>query len=80
MGNKFVCAKHFKGAQVKVTIEFEQNVLDGTEAAKIALAVKRSIDGTSMFGKHRDGHGPIVDTDGTVLGQWKAEQTKRRAA
>ena len=78
---KLLCERHSRGETVKVTIQFEQNVLDGIEASKLVLAVKRSIlpSKRSTVTMNHIG-GPIVDSDGTVLGQWKAEQSKRKAA
>ena len=76
VGGKLLCEKHLRGEAVQITITFELEVLDGTDAAKIALAVKRSVDLVAV--KFRSGGGPIVDTDGAVLGQWKAEHIKKR--
>jgi hypothetical protein len=77
IGDVLLCVNHSKGEAVKVTIEFEQSVLDGIEAAKLVLAVRRAIDTKAGgFGAS----GPIVDDDGTVVGRWKAEHTKKRKA
>ena len=74
VGKRLLCEKHLRGEAVQITITFEQEKLDGTEAARIALAVKRAISVTSGIA------GPIMDEDGVVLGQWKAESTKKRKA
>ena len=71
----YIIPKHLRGETVEITIKFQLKVLDGTAAAKFALAVKQAIDGQLL---RTEGYGPIVDTDGTVLGQWKAEHTKKK--
>ncbi len=82
VGERLLCAKHSRGDAVKITIEFEQGVLDVIEAARLVLATTRAIKGplNGIAGGPFRVSGPIVDEHGTVLGQWKAESTKKRKA
>jgi hypothetical protein len=81
VGKTLLCANHSKGEAMKVTIEFDKDVLTGTEAAKLVLAVKRSIDFVPASGMATArGSGPIVDEQGVVIGHWKTEHTRKRKA
>ena len=71
---------------MKVTIEFEMDVLDSVDTAKLVLAMKRSIDKAIALGaaelttRAGFGQGSIVDTDGAVIGMCRIQHTKKRKA
>lgn len=88
VGEKLLCANHVKRESMKVTIEFERDVLDGIEAAKLVLAVKRAmtlyppgymgplLKNGPVVGA--DGTVPIIDEHGVVLGRWRQENAKKK--
>jgi hypothetical protein len=84
VGDRLLCEKHSRGDAVKVTIEFEMDVLDSVDTAKLVLAMKRSIDRAISLGageltkRAECAHGTIVDTDGAVIGMCRIQHTKKR--